>query len=81
MKERTLLARALLGLAIFTAMVALGVLLAAAAGLGPEGQPPAHMTAVQTGAGGPTPPRAANALHPRRDPRTVRRSAGRSRPL
>lgn len=69
MKERTLLIRALVGLAIFTAMVALGVLLAAAAGRSPGTQTPQRATTVQTEA---VPTRAANALHPRRGIRTAR---------
>lgn len=79
MTERTLLARALVGLAIFTAMVALGVLLAAAAARTPEGTSPTQVTAEHTAAGGPAPDRAPSALHPRRGPRTARRSFGSAR--
>jgi hypothetical protein len=77
--ERTLLTRALVGLAIFTAMVALGVLLAAAAARTPGNPPPAQVTAAHSTAGGPAPERAPSALRPQRDPRAARRPFGSAR--
>ena len=83
MTESSLLGRSLVGLAIFAAIVALGVVLAAGGDQSTRRAPAGHLTAVNTLSDTRSRRRAADVVAPRPNPRAhkPRAPGGRSNPL
>lgn len=80
MTQSNLLRRSLVGLAIFAAVVALGVILAAGGDQGTRRTSPGHLTAVNAATDGRGRRHAADVVNPRPNPRARKPHAAPARP-